>query len=136
MKKIRKIFLLLIMLLAATKIFAERKFVSCQNMAVNGGEKPKWVFFLFDKHNEKKARKLLDIGANEKILYKKLEGANLDMTKSIAKQMIYQDAKFESDNEEDVINALHNEADFWILEEDEETKEEIYTYYTVYSIAQ
>ncbi len=132
----RKKILLALMLLLSTNIFAERKFVSCQNMAVNGGEKPKWVFFLFDKHNEKKARKLLDIGANEKILYKKLEGANLDITKSIAKQMIYQDAKFESGNEEDVINALHNEADFWILEEDEETKEEIYTYYTLYSIAQ
>ena len=132
----RKKILLALMLLLSTNIFAERKFVSCQNMAVNGGEKPKWVFFLFDKHNEKKARKLLDIGANEKILYKKLEGENLEITKSLARQMIYQDAKFESENEDDVINALHCEADFWILEEDVQTKEQVYTYYALYSIAQ
>ena len=134
---IKKVLILLSMLVTFP-LFAERQFVECQNMALNGGEVPKWVSLLFEQGNEKKARKLLDIGKHEKIFYQKLEGENLNIVKSIARQMIYRKASGIEDETMDdysaVINALHNVADFWILERDTESGEKIYSYYTVYSM--
>lgn len=130
--------LILLSILASFPLFAERQFVECQNMAVNGGEAPKWIEVLFEQGNEKKARKLLDVGKREKIFFEKLEGENLNVVKSIAKQMIYRKASGnESEDEKDysaVINALHNVAEFWVLEKDTESGDKIYTYYTVYSM--
>ena len=130
--------LILLSILASLPLFAQRQFVECQNMAVNGGEKPKWIEVLFEQGDEKKARKLLDIGKHEKIFFEKLEGESLNVIKSGARQMIYRKASGnESDDKKDysaVINALHNVAEFWVLEKDTESGKNIYIYYTVYSM--
>lgn len=130
--------LILLSILASLPLFAQRQFVECQNMAVNGGEKPKWIEVLFEQGDEKKTRKLLDIGKHEKIFFEKLEGENLSVVKSGARQLIYRKASGnEGIDEKDysaVINALHNVADFWVLEKDTQSGKNIYIYYTVYSM--
>ena len=88
--------LILLSILASLPLFAQRQFVECQNMAVNGGEKPKLIEVLFEQGDEKKARKLLDIGKREKIFFEKLEGENLSVVKSIARQVIYRKASGKS----------------------------------------
>lgn len=139
----KKIFLVILLSLSVFILFAQsssRKLIDCQNIAINGGESPKWVSLLFDenKKNEKKARKLLSIAQNELIFYQKEEGQSLDIIKLLAKQKIYQRASgFSAENNEvqsTILNALHKAAEFWILEEESGTKEQLYTYYTVYSM--
>ena len=120
----------LCLLIFSLPLFAERAFVNCQNIAVNGGESPKWLTFLFERHNEKRARKELEIESDEEIFFCKVEGENLEMLKTLARQTIYKDAN--GGDDVGAINALRNVADFWILEKDSE-KGLLYTYYTVYA---
>ncbi len=128
----KKGFFLSIAFLLALPLCAERRMVDCQNIAVNGGESPKWVSLLFEKHNEKKARKELEIGKDEKLFYQKAESESLEFAKSLVRQSIYRDALAGKENA--VLNALHTVAEFWILEEDSETKSRVYTFYAVYAM--